>query len=136
MIIIGVLFLIVGGITVYSCFSNGILKKNEKSNLLIGIIICLIGCALIYEGYEKKGRQERLEEERRLYESTHKKCQICEGLGCKWCHYKGYLDTTSFGHDHKTCGSTGCDCTIKRSELEAAELIRCSCGHLTSWHHD
>lgn len=29
-----------------------------------------------------------------------------------------------------------CDCKIKRSELEAGCLIRCSCGHITTWHHD
>ena len=42
----------------------------------------------------------------------------------------------SFGGGGYTCGSTGCECTIKRSELDAGGLIYCSCGHMTKWHHN
>ena len=91
---------------------------------------------VIYDENQKQERKAKLEQER--IENMHKriKCEICDGAGCKWCHYTGYINQTSFGKSNLTCGSTGCECTIKRNELEAGGLIRCSCGHLTSWHHN
>ena len=49
--------------------------------------------------------------------------------------YSGGSDI-SFTGSGKTCRSHGCDCTITRSELESGGLLRCSCGHITDWHHD
>lgn len=42
----------------------------------------------------------------------------------------------SFTGGQYKCRGTNCYCPIKRSELEAAGLNMCSCGHPTTLHHD
>lgn len=42
----------------------------------------------------------------------------------------------SFTGGKYKCGASGCDCKIKREELEAVGWIRCSCGHPTTYHHN
>lgn len=132
----GIVLIILGAILLYSILSKSTKTKGGKNGLILAAIMIIIGGWSIYDENQKQERKAKLEQER--IENMHKKakCRICNGTGCKWCHYTGYINQTSFGKSDLTCGSTDCKCTIKRSELEAGGLIRCSCGHLTSWHHN
>ena len=42
----------------------------------------------------------------------------------------------SFTGIHETCRGNGCHCRIKQSELRAAGLNYCGCGHYIGWHYD
>ena len=68
------------------------------------------------------------------YDSNYYYCQNCGGTG-KVKVTTGGSNPSFTGGKYK-CGSHGCYCNIKRSELEAAGLIRCSCDHITTIHHD
>mgnify|MGYP007056161650 CR=1 FL=1 len=60
---------------------------------------------------------------------------------CSQCGGTGYVTGSatsgvSFTGRGITCRGHQCECTIKRSELDAGNVIRCGCGHITSWHHE
>lgn len=135
-IIIGFLLAGFGGMILYSVKTEKNKKKGSGNALIIGFIMIILGGYMVYDKFERQERIKKMEEERRRIQSTRRECPSCGGFGCKWCHYKGYIDIVPFGHSNMTCGANGCSCTIKRSELEAGEQIRCSCGHLTTWHHN
>lgn len=135
-IIIGIVLVGFGGMLIYSVITEETEKKGSGNALIFGIAMIIFGGSLAYDKYERQERAKRAEEERQRIQSTRNECPSCGGFGCKWCHYKGYIDNVPFGRTIMTCGANGCSCTIKRSELEAGGLIRCSCGHLTTWHHD
>lgn len=69
------------------------------------------------------------------YDGNYYYCTGCNGTVVVEVRTSG--SNPSFGSSNRlTCGSTGCECTITRSELESDDLIRCGCGHLTTWHHN
>ena len=68
------------------------------------------------------------------YDGNYYYCKNCGGTG-KVTVSTGGSNPSFTGGKYK-CKSHDCDCNKKRSELEAAGLIRCGCGHLTTYHHD
>ena len=134
--IAGIVLIILGALLLYSILNKSSKTEGAKNGLILAAIMIVIGGWSIYDENQKQERKAKLEQERIENMRKRIKCEICDGAGCKWCHYTGYINQTSFGKSNLTCGSTGCECTIKRNELEAGGLIRCSCGHLTSWHHN
>ena len=63
-------------------------------------------------------------------------CPKCKGMGQYHKDFDNRGSNPSFTGGKYKCRSHGCYCNITRSELEAAEKLRCSCGHPTTWHHD
>lgn len=122
-IIIGLLLAGFGGMILYSVITEKIKKKGAGNALIISIIMIILGGYLAYDKYERLERIKKEEAERQRIQSTRRECPSCGGFGCKWCHYKGYIDIVPFRRSNMTCGANGCSCTIKRSELEAGELM-------------
>lgn len=136
--IAGIALIVFGAMLLYSILNKSSKTEGAKNGLILAAIMIFIGGYVVYDAHEKKKRKAKLEQERALYLQHRKLCSMCGGSGCKWCHYTGYIGTNTFkgSATNLTCGANDCDCKIKRSELEAGGLSRCSCGHLTSWHHN
>lgn len=88
------------------CFIYRGIKKYSLALRLIGILMLIGGGLYAYDEYERQKRIEAFEMEREL-QNQRQKCAVCEGYGCKWCAYKGYVNSVHFGG---TLGCKKCKC--------------------------
>lgn len=147
-LLIGIGLVIFGGLLAYHNLKDTV--HGEKSAVLFGAGLLIVGIYLIKEFNDaaersraENDRQWEMEQQQLLQSpsqtDTKIPCPNCNGWGCPFCNGQGQIPRSKTIHLKNkgySCGSTGCWCTIKRSELEASGLNRCGCGHLTSYHHD
>ena len=141
---IGIGFVVFGALLAYHNLKDTV--DGEKSAVIFGGILLAIGIYMIndFNDMAKRKRAENdrkweIEEERALNNAIEKigveNYLQMENEMRNNSRYIPFEGNSGFNGKYK-CRSTGCACSIKRTELESHKLIRCSCGHLTSYHYD